>query len=196
MERCFTPFGVGSSSFRAPVHWYRRAFSAPAGIRPAQHRPAGAILPGGRIILPEGEQFITGSGPFGLAVSPEGKSVVTANGGPGRNSLTILEHDKNRHWDVRHLLARTKGDADDGEDADWRSVFMGIAFVNEHSAWVSEGNSGKIALFDWNSSAQRAAARHRPESEGLRRQLHRAIWRWTPNAACSTSWIRPTSGWP
>jgi YVTN family beta-propeller protein len=30
---------------------------------------------------------------------------------------------------------------------------MGIAFVNEHSAWVSEGNSGKIALFDWNGSA-------------------------------------------
>jgi YVTN family beta-propeller protein len=136
-----------------------QSFSAPAGIRPAQHRPASAILPGGRIISPEGEQFITGSGPFGLAVSPEGKAVVTANGGPGRNSLTILEHDKNRHWDVRHLLARTKGDAGDGEDADWRSVFMGIAFVNEHSAWVSEGNSGKIALFDWNSSASNGRRR-------------------------------------
>jgi YVTN family beta-propeller protein len=128
-------------------------------LRPAQHRTASAILPGGRIILPEGEQFITGSGPFGLAVSPEGKSVVTANGGPGRNSLTILERDKNRHWDVRHLLARTKGDGGDGEDADWRSVFMGIAFVNEHSAWVSEGNSGKIALFDWNSPAPNARRR-------------------------------------
>jgi YVTN family beta-propeller protein len=79
--------------------------------------------------------------------------VVTANGGPGRNSLTILEHDKNTHWDVRHLLARTKGDTGDAEDADWRSVFMGIAFVNEHSAWVSEGNSGKIALFDWSGAA-------------------------------------------
>ena len=78
---------------------------------------------------------------------------MTANGGPGRNSLTILEHDKNTHWDVRHLLAHTKGDTDDAEDADWRSVFMGIAFVNEHSAWVSEGNSGKIALFDWSGAA-------------------------------------------
>src|SRR5450759_464888 len=75
-----------------------QSFTAPAGIRPAQRRPAGALLPGGRIIQPEGEQFITGSGPFGLAVSPEGKSVVTANGGPGRNSLTILERDKNNHW--------------------------------------------------------------------------------------------------
>jgi YVTN family beta-propeller protein len=119
-------------------------------MRSAQRRAAGAILPGGRIIQPEGEQFLTGSGPFGLAVSPEGKTVVTANGGPGRNSLTILEHDKNNHWDVRHLLARTKGDAGADDDADWRSVFMGVALVNEHSAWVSEGNSGKIALFDWN----------------------------------------------
>ena len=129
-----------------------QSFSAPAGIRPAQHRPAGAILPGGRVIQPEGAQFTTGSGPFGLAVSAEGKSVVTANGGPGRNSLTILEHDRNNHWDVHHLLARTKGDTG-AEDADWRSVFMGIAFVNERSAWVSEGNSGKIALFDWNGAA-------------------------------------------
>ena len=104
------------------------------------------------MIRPEGAQFITGSGPFGLAVSPEGKSVVTANGGPGRNSLTILERDKNNHWEVRHLLARTKADTG-AEDADWRSVFMGIAFVNERSAWVSEGNSGKIALFDWNGAA-------------------------------------------
>jgi YVTN family beta-propeller protein len=129
-----------------------QSFRAPAGIRPAQRRSAGAILPGGRIILPEGEQFITGSGPFGLAISPEAKSVLTANGGPGRNSLTILEHDKNRHWDVRHLLAAAKGNDTGGEEADWRGVFMGIAFVNEHSAWVSEGNSGKIALFDWNNS--------------------------------------------
>ena len=138
-----------------------QTFRAPAGIRPAQRRPGSAILPGGRIILPEGQQFITGSGPFGLAVSPEGKSVLTANGGPGRNSLTILEHDKNRHWDVRHLLAAAKGDDADGDDADWRGVFMGIAFANEHSAWVSEGNSGKIALFDWNS----------PASNGRRRSI-------------------------
>ena len=149
--------------FRAVQNWLvvlwcagaltAQSFRAPAGIRPAQRRAAGTILPGGRIILPEGEQFITGSGPFGLAVSPEGKSVLTANGGPGRNSLTILEHDKNRHWDVRHLMAAAKGDDAGDEDADWRGVFMGIAFVNEHSAWVSEGNSGKIALFDWNGSA-------------------------------------------
>ena len=87
--------------------------------------------------------------------------MVTANGGPGRNSLTILERDRNNHWDVRHLLARAKGDTGGAEDADWRSVFMGLAFVNEHSAWVSEGNSGRVALFDWNS----------PGSNGRRRAI-------------------------
>ena len=54
---------------------------------------------------------------------------------------------------MRHLLAAAKGDGVGDEEADWRGVFMGIAFVNEHSAWVSEGNSGKTALFDWNNSA-------------------------------------------
>ncbi|MEO8594399.1 MAG: alkaline phosphatase family protein [Candidatus Solibacter sp.] len=129
-----------------------QALRAPAGMRQAQRHSDGSILPGGRIVRPAGAQFITGSGPFGLAVSHDGKTVVTANGGPGRNSLTIIERDRNNHWDVRHLVARTSDEMPDAnEDADWRSVFMGIAYVNEHSAWVSEGNTGRIALIDWSS---------------------------------------------
>ena len=142
------------------------SYSAPAGLRPAQRHTASSILPGGRLIFPAGESHITGAGPFGLAVSATGKTVVTANGGPGRNSLTILERDKGDHWDVHHLLARIKGEpkgepkgeaggetGGDAESGDWRGVFMGIAFVDEHSAYVSEGNSGKIGLFDWNGSS-------------------------------------------
>ena len=128
-------------------------YSAPAGTRPAQRHADAAILPGGRVIAPAGETHLTGAGPFGLAISANGKTVLTANGGPGRNSLTILERDKGSHWDVRHLLAGGKRE-DGGEDepGDWRSVFMGIAFINDHSAYVSEGNSGKVGLFDWNGA--------------------------------------------
>ena len=80
---------------------------------------------------------------------------MTANGGPGRNSLTIMERDRGDHWDVRHLVAHSPDEvpsSGSSDDADWRSVFMGIAFTGEHSAWVSEGNSGRIALFDWSSA--------------------------------------------
>jgi YVTN family beta-propeller protein len=122
-----------------------------------------SVLPGGRIIQPLGESFLTGAGPFGLAISPSGKTIITANTGPGRNSITVVEQEKSGNWIARHILARTRdedhdtGDADDaGGKAGWRGVFMGIAFANEHSVYVSEGNSGKVALFDLNSDRRRA----------------------------------------
>jgi YVTN family beta-propeller protein len=113
------------------------------------------------VIRPLGQSFITGAGPFGLALSSSGKSLLTANTGPGRNSLTLLELEKNSQWTVRHLLAHTREDDRNGSDSDdsgafgWRGVFMGIAFASERSAFVSEGNSGKVALFDFNSDRRR-----------------------------------------
>ena len=85
--------------------------------------------------------------------------VVTANTGPGQNSLTILDQEKSGQWSVRHLMAHTRGsrDADDDESgsAGWRGVFMGAAFHGDHTAFISEGNSGKIALFDFNTDRRR-----------------------------------------
>src|SRR6202162_4401689 len=81
-------------------------YSAPAGSRPAVRRPgAPSILPGGRIIAPLGRQYLTGPGPFGLAVSPDGKTIVSVNSGPERFSISILEHDKTGSMTSRHLLA-------------------------------------------------------------------------------------------
>jgi YVTN family beta-propeller protein len=60
---------------------------------------------------------------------------------------------------VNHWAARTRRDDDEDQDGDlagWRGVFMGIAFAGEHSAWVSEGNSGKVSLFDWPGERRRA----------------------------------------
>jgi DNA-binding beta-propeller fold protein YncE len=131
----------------------------PAGNRPAERADSGtSILPGGRYITPLGEQFFTGPGPFGLAVSPSGQFVVSADGGPNRYALTVLD---NRAIDraspaIKHLYTarkRSRGedadDADDaGDDPEWLSVFMGLAFDGEHTLYASEGESGKVRAID------------------------------------------------
>jgi len=131
-------------------------YSAPAGIRPALRRPgAASILPGGRIISPLGHQYFTGPGPFGLAISASGKSLVSANSGPDRFSLTVLEEEKSNGWQVRQLIAprkrKPKGDGKPGTDRDdtqWHSVFMGVALAGEHSVYASDGNTGFVRLID------------------------------------------------
>jgi YVTN family beta-propeller protein len=130
-------------------------YAAPAGTRPAIRRPgAASIIPGGRIIAPLGQQYPTGPGPFGLAVSPDGKTVVSANGGPDRYSLTVLERDKKRTWQARHLVAKRPRDQE-GEGEEWRSIFMGLAFSGDHSVYASEGNSGAVRLVDLSSGSRR-----------------------------------------
>src|SRR5208283_1586353 len=128
-----------------------QSYSAPAGIRPPLRRSGASILPGGRVIAPLGDEYVTGPGAFGLAVGPSGKTVVTSNTGPGRNSLTLLERDRSSRWEVRQLLARSPDALDQFDAADWRSVFMGLAFANDHAVYASEGNTGRIGLFDWNA---------------------------------------------
>ncbi len=82
-------------------------YGAPAGTRPAIHRPgAPSILPGGRIIAPLGKQYITGPGPFGLAVSPDGKTIISVNSGPERFSVSVLEKDKSGSLAVHHWVTR------------------------------------------------------------------------------------------
>jgi YVTN family beta-propeller protein len=132
-------------------------FGTPAGPRPAQQRGNLAILPGGRIISPLGAQLITGPGTFGLAVSPSGK-ILTANLGPERLSLTVMEKSKRNPWIIHNLLTARGGKSSEsrGEnDGDWKSVFMGAAFSGERNAWVAEGNSGRIRLIDLSTGGRR-----------------------------------------
>ena len=132
-------------------------YAAPAGIRPAVRRPgAASILPGGRVIAPLGRQYVTGPGPFGLALSPDGRTLVSSNGGPDRYSLTILEKGKNLPWTTRHLVApQPAGKSEpEGED-DWRSVFMGLAFAGNRQVFAAEGNSGRVRLVDLANGARK-----------------------------------------
>lgn len=129
-------------------------FSAPAGIRPALRRAGSSILPGGRIIAPLGDQYPTGAGPFGLLVGPSSRTVITSNGGPGPNSFTVFDHDRSGHWSEQQLVAHSP----DGQEAfgqDWRGLSMGLAYVNDHAVWASEGNSGRVSLFDWVAARRR-----------------------------------------
>src|ERR1700683_1999877 len=110
-------------------------YAAPAGIRPALRRTgAASILPGGRIISPLGHQYVTGPGPFGLAISASGKTLASANSGPDRFSLTVLEQEKGGAWQVHQLVAPKKKpkpgerESDEKGDDHWHSVFMGLAF--------------------------------------------------------------------
>jgi YVTN family beta-propeller protein len=119
--------------------------SSPAGTQPAKRAVTGeSILPGGRRITPLGDQFFTGPGPFGLAVSRSGKYVATADGGPARYAITILQ---NADGYLRHLVARSPEDPKSRDD-DWRSVFMGVAFDGDSRLFASEGESGRVRVID------------------------------------------------
>ncbi|MBK9167237.1 MAG: hypothetical protein IPM24_07205 [Bryobacterales bacterium] len=120
-------------------------YTAPAGERPALRRPgAPSILPGGRVISPLGTQYITGPGPLGLAASADGSTVVTANSGPERSSLTILERQRDRTRAARHFVARRVRGEEQSEDDEWRSVFMGLAFEGGQTLLAAEGNAGRL----------------------------------------------------
>ncbi|MCU1263320.1 MAG: beta-propeller repeat protein, partial [Bryobacterales bacterium] len=124
-------------------------YEAPAGDRAPIRSRTGAVLPGGRLLAPLGKQLKTGPGPFGLSISPSGK-IATANIGPERLSVTVLQLDRKGVWLMHNLLtARPPKEGSPDKDKDeWRSTFMGIAFAGEKQIWVSEGNSGRVRLID------------------------------------------------
>lgn len=121
-------------------------YAPPAGTRAAIRRPgAQSVLPGGRIVEPWGRQYTTGPAPLGLAVSPSGRLAASANSGPDRPSLTILEKEGS-YWRTRHLMAAWRDDEQARDD--WRGVFMGLAFADDRTLYLSEGNSGRVRVID------------------------------------------------
>jgi YVTN family beta-propeller protein len=134
---------------------WAQSYSPPAGNRPASRRLDASVVPGGRLVSPEGQQYPTGPGPFGLALSASGKTLVTANLGPDIASLTVLERGKT--WEVRQLQAEPNRQGRPPDENVWRSVSLGVAFSGERTAFVAEGNSGRVALIDLPSGERRRA---------------------------------------
>ncbi len=131
-------------------------FHPPAGERYVVTSRAGTILPGGRVLRPLGTQLDTGPGPRALAVSRNG-TIATADTGPERFGITVIEPPAQGSWRQRHIWARTPhGKAPETADPGWQSVAAGVAFDDSGKAvWVSEGESGRIREIDQNSGSTR-----------------------------------------
>jgi DNA-binding beta-propeller fold protein YncE len=118
---------------------------APAADRPVKIAPGGeAVLPSGRLITPLGRQVKVAPHPYGLALSPDGKTLVTANSGTHPFSISIvtgLESAKPRVAQIPPGFQPA--------DADPDSVFLGVAVAPDNrTLYVSEGNNGKVGIFD------------------------------------------------
>jgi DNA-binding beta-propeller fold protein YncE len=119
--------------------------SAPAGNRPTKIDPTGeTILPSGRLITPLGRQVKVAPHPYGLALSPDGKTLVTVNSGTKPFSVSIVTGLDSPQPQVAQIPPGFGSNDDDPE-----SVFLGAAIAPDNrTLYVSEGDNGKIGIFD------------------------------------------------
>lgn len=126
-----------------------QSYAPPAGLRPVRVGRSVSILPGGRVIAPLGEQHPSGGMPAALELSPSGKTLVLNSRNPDHPVFSVLERDA--HWVTRELLL-------DGGSAGGPALEVvsgGLALRDDHSAFASQGNSGRIALIDLSSGETR-----------------------------------------
>jgi len=118
---------------------------APAGNRRVEIDPSGeSVLPNGRLITPLGRQVKVAPHPYGLALSPDGKTLVTVNSGTKPFSVSILTGLDSPQPQVAQIPPGFNS-----ADADPESVFLGAAIApDKRTLYVSEGNNGKIGIFD------------------------------------------------
>lgn len=140
-----------------------QSYTTPAGIRQALRREGASILPGGRIVAPYGKEHPTGPGPFAFVLSPSGRTAVTANTGPWRYTMTVLQRDRTGRWEARDIDSRSPSALDEfgipkGQGGEWKGVSNGVAVSGERAIWISEGNSGRVALYDSAEDRRRAVS--------------------------------------
>jgi YVTN family beta-propeller protein len=118
---------------------------APAGSRPVAINPGGeTILPNGRIVTPLGKQVKVAPHPYGLALSPDGETLVTSNGGTAPFSTSIITALNSPEPQVAQIPPGFKS-----TDADPESVYLGVAVAPDNrTLYLSEGNNGRIGIFD------------------------------------------------
>ena len=134
------------------AEWY----AAPAGVRPASRNPGASILPGGSIVAPAGDQYLTGPDPFGLAVSASGKVMATASAGQDASTPIVMERRNNGRWEATQPAAHSLDSQAQFDASDWRGISRGLVFSGEHAVFASEGASGRISLLDWSAGRLRS----------------------------------------
>lgn len=140
---------------------------APAGSRPTKINPAGeTVLPNGRILTPRGVLVRVAPHPYGLALSPDGQTLVTANSGTAPFSVSILTNLASPRPTVAQIppgFTPSPGDPP--------SVYLGVAIARDNrTLYVSEGNNGRIGVFD-------LATRRRIDSLSLDQTLEGRAYR-------------------
>lgn len=150
-------FGIAFASAQGALS--AQSYTAPAGNRQAMRREGASILPGGRVIAPFGKEYATGPGPFAIALNATGRTAVTANTGPWRYTMTVLQRDRAGQWEPREIDSRSPAAFDEfgfeNTGGEWKGVANGIAFVSDRAIAVSEGNSGRVAIYDSGESRRR-----------------------------------------
>ena len=120
-------------------------YAPPAGERAAIRRPgAESVLPGGRLITPPGQQFLTGPRPSAMALNGPGDTLVTADEGAGF-PVTVL-HREAATW--RRSVIRDDSDPQTG-------AYRALVFATEREFYASEGATGRIRLLDARSGDRR-----------------------------------------
>ncbi len=74
--------------------------------------------------------------------------------------MTVLQRDRTGQWEAREIDSRSPAAFDEfgfeNTGGEWKGVADGIAFVSERAIAVSEGNSGRVAIYDSGESRRRA----------------------------------------
>jgi DNA-binding beta-propeller fold protein YncE len=135
-------------------------FRVPGLNYPAQIHEQLSILPGGRVLHPYGRQLLTGTAPFAIAVSPNGKTIVTANIGVStaigvnRPSITVISPGKrDEAWNLSDHAAEPR----DGRGQSWQGLTAGLVVTGTNTAWVSEGDTGRVVELNLSTGSRKAS---------------------------------------
>jgi sugar lactone lactonase YvrE len=103
---------------------------------------------------------MTGTAPFAIAVSPSGKTIVTANIawsrsiGLDRPSITVIVPGKrDSAWNLADFNAEPRR----SDPKAWQGVTTGLAVIGDNSAWISEGDTGRVVEVNLATGSRKAS---------------------------------------